>query len=353
VKARHLVWLRRTTQTLFLCFFLFLLIESRLPQDVYVDYSSAFSSDADLRLNQPVTFFFQLDPLVGLSSLLSGYHLIKGLLWGLGVLLLTILLGRVFCSFICPLGTLHHAVGWVKPSLKGKRMVIANLKTPSQKVKYFLLIFLLVASIIGLNLTGLLDPISLFFRSVALAILPGLGAGLRSIFETLAASDIKILNLLSYGAEILVSPVFGYNQQAYQTAWFIGLIFLIILFLNRIRPRFWCRTLCPLGALLGICSRVSILRLEQYAGKCTQCELCTKHCQGAASPRPGLDPRRTCGRSLLPSAGKTRRAAGQSFGSPADQTPRRFARKSLSGTLPALRSMYEGLPYQCYQPHSW
>jgi polyferredoxin/formate hydrogenlyase subunit 6/NADH:ubiquinone oxidoreductase subunit I len=289
VKARHLVWLRRITQTLFLCFFVFLLIESRLPQDAYIDYSLAFSSDADLRLNQPVTFFFQLDPLVGLSSLLSGYHLIKGFLWGLVVVLLTILLGRVFCSFICPFGTIHHAIGWVKPSLKSKRMVDANLKTPSQKVKYFLLILLLVGAIIGLNLTGLLDPIALFFRSVALAILPGLGAGLRSIFEAMAASEIKILNLLSYGAEILVSPVFGYKQQAYHTAWFIGLIFLVILFLNRIRPRFWCRTLCPLGALLGIFSRMSILRLEQYPGKCSQCELCTKSCQGAASPRPGLD----------------------------------------------------------------
>jgi polyferredoxin len=289
VKARHLVWLRRITQTLFLCFFVFLLIESRLPQDAYVDYSLAFSSDADLRLNQPVTLFFQLDPLVGLSSVLSGYHLIKGFLWGLGVVLLTIFLGRVFCSFICPFGTIHHAIGWIKPSLKSKRMVNANLKTPSQKVKYFLLILLLVGAIIGLNLTGLLDPIALLFRSVALAILPSLGAGLRSIFEAMSASEIKILNLLSYGAEILVSPVFGYNQQAYNTAWFIGLVFLVILFLNRIRPRFWCRTLCPLGALLGIFSRMSIFRLEQYPGKCTQCELCTKSCQGAASPRPGLD----------------------------------------------------------------
>ncbi len=190
MKAQHLVWLRRTTQTLFLCLFLFLLIESRLPQDVYVDYSSAFSSDADLRLTQPVTFFFQLDPLVGLSSLLSGHRFIKGLLWGVAVLVLTLMLGRVFCSFVCPLGTLHHAVGWIKPSLKGKRMVIANLKTPSQKFKYFLLILLLVGAILGLNLTGLLDPISLLFRSVALAILPGLGAGIRSIFETLATSDI-------------------------------------------------------------------------------------------------------------------------------------------------------------------
>ncbi|NNL76816.1 MAG: hypothetical protein HKO68_10820, partial [Desulfobacterales bacterium] len=81
MKIRHLVWLRRTLQTLFLCFFLFLLAESRLPQNIYVDYSQVFSSQQDLRLDQPVTFFFQLDPLVGITSLLSGYHLVKGFLW--------------------------------------------------------------------------------------------------------------------------------------------------------------------------------------------------------------------------------------------------------------------------------
>jgi ferredoxin len=131
-----------------------------------------------------------------------------------------------------------------------------------------------------------LDPIALLFRSVALAILPGIGAGMRTIFDALAASDIKIISLLSYSAEVLLSPIFGYSHQAYQTAWFIGLIFLIILFLNRIRPRLWCRVLCPLGALLGVFSRFSILKLEKYPQKCTQCNLCIKQCQGAASPRP-------------------------------------------------------------------
>jgi MauM/NapG family ferredoxin protein len=286
VKARHLVWLRRTTQTLFLCFFLFLLIESRLPQDIYVDYSGAFSAPQDLRLDQPVTFFFQLDPLVGISSLLSGHHLIKGFLWGLAIVVLAIFLGRVFCGFICPFGAIHHAVGSCKPTLKGDRRVKVNQKSSGLKIKYFILIALLVAAVFGLNLTGLMDPISFLFRSVALAILPGLGLGLRSMFDALAVSDIKVINLMSYGAEMLVSPVFGYTQQAYQTAWFIGLLFLFILFLNRIRPRFWCRFLCPLGALLGIFSRFSILRLVKYEEKCTQCNLCVKHCQGAASPRP-------------------------------------------------------------------
>jgi polyferredoxin len=288
VKIRHLVWLRRSLQGLFLIFFLYLVIESRLPQDVYIDYSMAFSADQDLRLGQPVTFFFQLDPLVGVSSLLSGYTLVKGFLWAAGLLVLTLLLGRFFCGFICPFGTIHHAVGTFKPALKGSRMMQANRKTPSQKIKYFILILLLVAAVFGLNASGLMDPIAFLFRSLSLAVLPGLGAGLRSVFEAMAASDIKILNLASYGAEVLVSPVFGYSQPAYQTAWFIGILFLVILFVNRLRPRFWCRMLCPLGALLGMFSRISILNLEKYEQKCTECNLCLKHCQGAASPRPVL-----------------------------------------------------------------
>ena len=286
MKIRHLIWLRRATQTIFLCFFIFLLIESRLPQNVYVDYSLVFSTQQDLRLNQPVTFFFQLDPLVGITSLISGYQLIKGFLWGVGIIVVTLLLGRVFCGFICPFGTIHHATGAFKASLKGDSMVRANYKTPGQKIKYFNLFLLLIAAIFGLNLAGMLDPIALLFRSVALAILPGLGVGLRSMFDALAASDIKLINLLSYGAEVLVSPIFGYNHQAFQSAWFIGILFLVILFLNRIRPRFWCRVLCPLGALLGLFSRFSVLRLEKYLDKCTRCNLCIKHCQGAASPRP-------------------------------------------------------------------
>ncbi len=285
--ARTLVWLRRVCQILFLVFFLLLLIESRLPLDVYQDYSLAFLSDEDLRLRWPVTFFFQLDPLVGLTSLLSAAVLISGVVWGALILVLTLLLGRVFCGFVCPFGSIHHAVSWYKPSLRGDRMVRANRKSSGQRIKYFLLILLLIAALLGLNVAGWLDPIALLFRSLALAVLPAIGNGLRALFEAMAASDIKIVKLLSYGAEILVAPVFGYDPKAYQTAWFIGVLFLTILFLNRLRPRFWCRFLCPLGALLGLCSRFSLLRLEKYPDKCTQCNLCTRHCQGAACPQPG------------------------------------------------------------------
>jgi MauM/NapG family ferredoxin protein len=63
----------------------------------------------------------------------------------------------------------------------------------------------------------------------------------------------------------------------------------MILFLNRIKPRFWCRILCPLGALLGLLSRFSFIKLKKEEDKCTKCNQCIKICQGAASPMPGLN----------------------------------------------------------------
>jgi ferredoxin len=140
---------------------------------------------------------------------------------------------------------------------------------------------------LGLNLSGLLDPISFLFRSLALAVFPGLGIGIKELFDLMAQSDLKALNFISYGAEIIVSPIFGYGYKAYQSGWLIGGLFLLIILINRIRPRFWCRTLCPLGALLGVFARYSFLRLEKDVEKCTDCKLCLTNCQGAATPIPG------------------------------------------------------------------
>jgi len=289
LKARHLVRARRISQAAFLLLFLFLLVESRLPQDVYQNYSLLFSGEADLRLDYPVTLFFEMDPLISLTSWFSAGALIEGAAWAALILLVTLFLGRFFCGFVCPFGTLHHVAGGIRPSLTGKKRVQASRTNPLQRVKYFVLIVLVVAAVFGLNIAGWMDPISFAFRSIGLAVLPGIGEILKSGFDALARSDIKILNLLSYGGEILVAPVFGYGHTAYKTAWFIGFLFLAILLLNRIKPRFWCRTLCPLGALLGLAGRFRTLKLEKDASRCTHCGRCTAACQGAASPEPGLD----------------------------------------------------------------
>ena len=57
-----------------------------------------------------------------------------------------------------------------------------------------------------------------------------------------------------------------------------------ILFMNRFIPRFWCRVLCPLGAFLGVFARFALFGMEKDHAKCTDCNLCLVHCQGADSP---------------------------------------------------------------------
>ena len=54
-----------------------------------------------------------------------------------------------------------------------------------------------------------------------------------------------------------------------------------MLFANRFIPRFWCRVLCPLGAFLGVFARFALFGMEKDHAKCTDCNLCLVHCQGA------------------------------------------------------------------------
>ena len=132
------------SQAFFLILFVFLLVESRLPQDIYLDYSITLTAEQDIDLDYPVKLFFQLNPLIWITSLISGHQWIKGFGWALGIIALTFFSGKVLCGFICPFGTIHHMVSYIRPALKKQSMIYANQKHPSQRFKYFLLILFLV-----------------------------------------------------------------------------------------------------------------------------------------------------------------------------------------------------------------
>ena len=74
----------------------------------------------------PVNWLLQLDPLVAVATALSTKSLYKGLLWALVTVILTIVLGRFFCGWVCPFGTLHHLIGYL--ARRGKRF---QQKSPS------------------------------------------------------------------------------------------------------------------------------------------------------------------------------------------------------------------------------
>ncbi len=274
----------------------------------------------------PVNWIIQLDPLVGLGVLLTTHTIYAGLIWGLATVVLTILLGRFFCGWLCPFGAIHQFVGYLgKRRLKAAGKIKANRFRKGQATKYYLLILLLSAAagdllvalfalprthseiylslVIGAALVLLIGVMlkktpafkktfGLFFGVTALWVV------LSVIFklEGFAAAALQTglldpIPLLHRSVNLALAPLLdkphlylSANPRFFQGAWLIGLIFLAAVFLNLIIPRFYCRFVCPLGALLGLLSRHALWRIGKTQAPCKDCHLCEKDCEGACEP---------------------------------------------------------------------
>jgi polyferredoxin len=273
--------LRRVSQIVFLTLFLFLLFRTEFR-------GSLRAVTGDIRLPYPVSLFLQADPLIALGVALSTRTLYRGLLWSLVILVPTFFLGRFFCGWICPLGTLNHFFGNLKSEGKrGLKRIESNRYKKWQTLKYYLLIAGLVSALFGGLIIGLLDPISLSVRSVGLSIFPGLNYGFNALFDAIYHTQISALQFAADLAQfVLKQIILSFKQPYFRQAFLLGLIFVTVLAVNLRITRFWCRALCPLGGLLGVVSRWSILGLEKQAGHCKDCNRCLLHCQGGDDPIP-------------------------------------------------------------------
>jgi polyferredoxin len=202
------------------------------------------------------------------------------------ILLPVMFLGRFFCGWICPMGTIHHFFGWLKSERKrGKQWIDSNRYKPWQRTKYAVLAVVLAAAVCGGGLVGWVDPFSLLLRSLGLSILPGANYTCNAILNSLDHSSIGVLHglgLVLHG--ILAATVLDFKQPHFGWGVLLGLIFLGLLAANLRVTRFWCRAVCPLGALLGVASRGSVLGLHKDAASCDNCNRCLMHCQGGDNP---------------------------------------------------------------------
>ncbi|HEX7728004.1 MAG TPA: 4Fe-4S binding protein [Terracidiphilus sp.] len=273
--------LRRISQFFFLLLFFALLIFTSLRPSA--------SSTADIHMRAPVRLFFLLDPLVALANALAGHALYRGLLLSLVILIPTLFLGRFFCGWICPMGTLQHFVGgWKSESKLGKRRIESNRYKPWQKIKYVILLAGLVAAFFGSAVIGWFDPFSLLVRSFGLALLPAFNFAVRSVLTPMEQSHIGLIRGTGQTLHtILQYTVLDFRQPHFVQGVFLGILFLLILFASLRVTRFWCRSLCPLGALLGAVSRWSILGLHKDQAACDKCNRCLLNCQGGDDPIGG------------------------------------------------------------------
>jgi polyferredoxin len=263
-EQESMLTLRRITQGLFLLLFLFLFIQTE--------------SKGNDELGYPVRLFLDFDPLILITTLLSAHAVAKAFLLSLVVIVLTMLLGRVFCGWVCPLGTLNNIVG-----VLGKDRQMRERKN-WHRVKYFILIGILASAVFTLQPVGVMDPLSLLIRSFSVSIYPWFNHAVRSAFDALfAANPLGIAVVSEPVYSVLKKSVLSFNQAFYNQSVFIGVLFLTVLGLNLVEKRFWCRYLCPLGALLGLLSRFSILKRSVSEG-CTECGACAGVCQGKAAP---------------------------------------------------------------------
>ena len=259
--------LRRIIQGLFLLLFLFLFIQTE--------------SKGNDELGYPVRLFLDFDPLILITTLLSAHAVAKAFLLSLVVIVLTMLLGRVFCGWVCPMGTLNNLVGFLK---KGRNVAVSPAW---HRVKYLILFGMIASAVFSLQPVGIMDPISLLIRSFSLSIYPLFNYAVRSAFDTVyAVNPAGIAAATEPVYTILKKSVLSFNQAYYNQSVFIGVLFLTVLGLeSKRRQRFRCRAPLPARARCwGFSSRFSLLKRKRRGEGCTECGACAGVCQGASTP---------------------------------------------------------------------
>lgn len=252
---KRVTW-ARVSQLLFLALFLVLFLRTE-----YRGHDE---------INAAVNAFFRADPLVSVSYLLAARSFSWLIFPGLLLLALTGLLGRFFCGWICPLGTVLDLV-------TGKIAKSAPIRLLKGTLKYWLLVPLLAAALVGVNLAGILDPIAILVRTLAFVVHPILGDAVRGGWVALYRIMGEGRDLLAPGYGVIRDNLLPFRETFYPLAFLSTLIFLAIILLERYETRNWCRNLCPLGTLLGLAARLSPFA-RMPARLCADCGACRHLC---------------------------------------------------------------------------
>ena len=255
-----------------------------------------------------------------------------------GLVLLTLVFGRIYCSVICPLGIFQDVLARFHRK-KNKYSYSAELKW----LRYPMLMVFVIAGVSGVgSLFQLLAPYSAYGRIATMIFQPIWKFG---------------NNLLAMVAEHYESYAF-YSVDTWMRSlpvFIIAAVTLVVLFVLAWRGgRTYCNTICPVGTILSFFARFSWLKIRFDEDKCKNCSLCSKNCKAACIDfkTHTVDYSRcvVCGNCIdsckfgaLKYSSQTSRTSGPSSSSPVDTSKRSFLLASALVTTAAMAQKKEKL----------
>ena len=227
---------------------------------VFVDFKSIIPASYINAL-----MFLQFIPsvlkFIDLKTLAAGGFLI--------VLLLTLITGRTYCSFLCPLGIFQDVNSRIGGRIK-KKFRRYGFKKPFTILRYSVLAVTLVVTMVwGIYMITLLDPYSIFGRFMTyffkpvVIIINNFLAGILGKFDIYTLSNI---------------PVKGFPLVVYSIP---VAFFILIGTLSLTKGRLYCNMFCPVGTLLGLISKISLFRIKFNETACTRCGRCAIRCKSS------------------------------------------------------------------------
>lgn len=244
---------RRVVQAFCLLTFLVLFLYvcfpyTAVPSEEAQAWPSHYADDMMAKRVVPAELFLAIDPLVSISTAIAARTWVWSLTFAGAILAVSLLVPRGFCGYVCPLGTVIDLFDWAI----GRRVPWFHVSGKGWYVhlKYYLLAGVLVSSLFGVLLSGLFAAIPIVTRAAAYLLTP---------LETGLARSWQQIPEMHWGH------------------FFSLALFAIVLGLGLLRPRFWCRYVCPTGAIF---STVSLLRITErkVAHTCIQCGKCVEVC---------------------------------------------------------------------------
>lgn len=208
------------------------------------------------------TWFAWMAKLQFLPAVMAGNFVIVA-----AILLLTLLLGRVYCSVICPLGVMQDGFNFIARKVKKNRFsFVAERKI----VRYSFLVLFVVLVLVGLNgVAVLVAPYSAYGR-IATNLLQPVYALCNNLFAHVAE---RSGSYAFYERDVWLKSGVSLTVAA--------ITLLVVGILAMCRGRTWCNTVCPVGTVLGFVSRFSMLRPSIDTDACKNCRKCERNCKSS------------------------------------------------------------------------